>query len=66
MVFTILVFWILALVGLVFGIRWLVIVNRRSRSDAALDILRRRYAHGDIDREEFEAKKRDLRETAMR
>jgi putative membrane protein len=34
--------------------------SRESRSDRALEILRERYARGEIGREEFEAKKRDL------
>lgn len=55
-----LVFWGLVLVGLVLGIRWLIAAGRRSRPDAALEILRQRYARGEIDREEFEARKRDL------
>jgi uncharacterized membrane protein len=33
---------------------------RHDRADAALDILRQRYARGEISREEFETKKRDL------
>lgn len=55
-----LVFWVLVIVGLVLGIRWLVIQGRESRSDTALEILRQRYARGEINKEEFEAKKRDL------
>lgn len=55
-----LVFWGLIIVGLVVGLRWLVTQGRESRSDAALDILRQRYARGEIDKEEFEARKRDL------
>jgi uncharacterized membrane protein len=35
--------------------------GRDSRAtDSALDILRQRYARGDISKEEFEAKKKDL------
>jgi putative membrane protein len=55
-----LVFWGLVIAGIVLGIRWLVSQGRESRSDSALEILRQRYARGEINREEFEAKKRDL------
>jgi putative membrane protein len=48
------------IVGLVLGIRWLVSQGKESRSDSALDILRQRYARGEINKDEFEAKKRDL------
>ena len=34
--------------------------GRASGSDSAMQILRERYARGDISREEFEAKRRDL------
>jgi uncharacterized membrane protein len=51
---------ILALVAAVLGIRWLMRNTDRSRSDAALTILRERYARGDITKEEFDAKLRDL------
>jgi putative membrane protein len=60
MMFMMLVFWGLAIVGLMLGFRWLVTQGRESRSDTALDILRQRYAHGEFDKEEFEARKRDL------
>jgi putative membrane protein len=60
MMFMMLVFWGLVIVGLVLGLRWLVTQGRESRSDTALDILRQRYARGEIDKEEFEARKRDL------
>jgi putative membrane protein len=54
---------VLAITGLVLGIRWLVAPVRRpprSGSDATLEILRQRYAKGEIGKEEFDAKKRDL------
>lgn len=57
MMLMMLVFWALVLVGLILGLRWLA---RQSRPDAALEILRQRYARGEINKDEFEAKKRDL------
>jgi putative membrane protein len=53
-------FWVLALVALVAALRWLTTQTRAPRADAALDILRQRYARGEINQEEFETKKRDL------
>ena len=55
-----LLFWGMVIAGLVVGIRWLVMQGRASGSDSAMQILRERYARGDIRREEFEAKRRDL------
>lgn len=60
MLLIMLLFWILVIVALVVGIRWLVSQGREPRSDSALEILRQRYARGEINKEEFEAKKRDL------
>jgi putative membrane protein len=54
------VFWGVVIVGIVLGIRWLVSQGRQPSSDTALEILRQRYARGEIDKQEFEAKKRDL------
>ncbi len=53
-------FWAVVIVGLVLGIRWMLRLSAEPRSDSALEILRQRYARGEIGREEFEAKKRDL------
>jgi putative membrane protein len=60
MMVMLLVFWGLVITSLVLGIRWLIHQGPRSPSDSALEILRQRYARGEINREEFEAKKRDL------
>ena len=56
-----LVSWSLVIAGIVLGIRWLAGQGQRSGSDRALDILRERYARGEIDKDEFEARRRDLR-----
>ena len=47
--------------GLVVAIRWILGVGRVKTSDTAVEILRQRYARGEITKEEFEAKKSDLR-----
>lgn len=61
MMLMMLVFWGAVIVGIVLAIRWLVNQGKEARpTDAALDILRQRYARGDISKEEFEARKRDL------
>ncbi len=56
------VFWILVIVALVYFIRWLASSGRRPipAADSALDILKKRYARGEISKEEFEEKKKDL------
>ena len=60
MMLMMLVVWAAVIVGLVAGIRWLMRQGRPDVTDSALEILRQRYARGEIDREEFEARRRDL------
>jgi putative membrane protein len=60
MLLVMLTFWVLVIVGLVALVRWLVIQGRDSRTDTALEILRQRYARGEINKDEFDARKRDL------
>jgi putative membrane protein len=60
MMLIMLVFWGVVIVGIVLGIRWLVSQGKESRSDSAFEILRQRYARGEINKEEFESKRRDL------
>ena len=60
MMLIMLLFWVLVVAALLLGIRWLVRQVKEPRGDSALEILRQRYARGEINKEEFEAKKRDL------
>lgn len=57
-------FWVLVLVGLFLLIKWLLIQTRSASaplsSPPALEILKERYARGEIDKKEFEDKKKDL------
>jgi len=58
-------FWIAVIVGIVLLIRWLIISTRTdsqgmNSGDSALEILKKRYARGEIDREEFEEKKKNI------
>ena len=56
-----LMFWGVVIAGIVVAIRWMVSHGGALRpSDPALDILRQRYARGDISKKEFEAKKQGL------
>ena len=59
------VFWILILVGLIFLIKWLIQSTGRDKAtgsigNRSLEILKERYARGEIDKQEFERKKKDL------
>lgn len=53
-------FWGLIIDAVVLAVRWLIRQGSEPRSDSALDILRQRYARGEIDKEEFDARKKDL------
>jgi putative membrane protein len=56
-----LLFWFLVIAGLILAVRWFLNDQKERRgSDSALEILRQRYARGEINKEEFDAKKRDL------
>ncbi|MBI2529093.1 MAG: SHOCT domain-containing protein [Candidatus Rokubacteria bacterium] len=55
-----LIFWAGVIVVIVLGIRWLASQGREPRPDTALDILRQRYARGEIGKEEFDSKRQDL------
>lgn len=59
------VFWILLIALLIILIRHIIYRERvqppeREEKESALDILKKRYARGEIDKEEFDRKKIDL------
>ena len=61
-----LIFWLLVIAGIIFLARYLV--RRQEDGDhhhyhhekTALDILQERYAKGEINKEEYESKKKDI------
>src|SRR5262249_16108844 len=55
-----LVFWGLVIAGLVVSLRWLIGQGRPTGRDEALEILRQRYDRGEIDKQEFDTRRRDL------
>ena len=59
-----LLFWAVLIFVIVVLVRWITSMPGPRGSDGgagrALDILNERYARGEIDKEEFERKKRDL------
>ena len=61
MILMVLLFWVIFFLGLVVAVRWMLGKGRRKTADKAMEILRQRYARGEITKEDFEAKKNDLR-----
>ena len=59
-----LLWWVLIILGIVLLAKWLFRGSQGGGSHApgnrALEILRERYARGEIDKKEFEERKRDL------
>jgi putative membrane protein len=56
--FFMILFWAVIIIGAVVLIRWLVDQSKDGKT--ALQILQERYARGELQREEYEQKKRDL------
>ena len=56
----IVLFWGLVIVGVVYRMRWLMNRGLTSRPESSLDILKKRYARGEISKQDFEEMRRDV------
>jgi len=58
------VFWVAVIAGFFLLVRWVATSSRKgdwgSRDETPLEILKKRYARGEINKEEFEERKKDL------
>jgi len=55
------VFWALVILGVIYFVRLYAGGSKNSKSEeSAIDILKKRYAKGEISKEEFEARKKDI------
>lgn len=53
-------FWVLVIAGAIYLVKWLTGQGMPGRAESSLDILKKRYARGEISKQEFEEMRRDL------
>ena len=58
--FFMIILWVLVILGVVYLFRALVDTEKKGSEETAVDILKKRYAKGEITREEFERIREDL------
>ncbi len=60
MMISMVLFWGLIIGGIILLVRFIFPQSGSKSSEDSLEILKRRYARGEIEKEEFESKKRDI------
>ena len=60
--FLVFIFWLLVILGVAYLVKFVVGCGKKGETtqESALDILKKRYARGEIGKEEFEEKKKDI------
>ncbi len=53
-------FWVFVIAGVMYLVKWLMGQGITGRPDSSLEILKKRYARGEISKQEFEDMRRDL------
>lgn len=62
-VILVMAFWLSVIIGIVYFIKWVISTGKRHEitpEETALDILKKRYARGEISKEDFERMKQDI------
>ncbi|MCL5292663.1 MAG: SHOCT domain-containing protein [Actinobacteria bacterium] len=64
MMLSMIFFWAIVVIGIIILVRWLAVspgrVPEQRAADRSLQVLRERYARGEISKEDYERMKRDL------
>ena len=55
-----LIFWLVILGAIITGVVWFLRSKPLNQRGSSLEVLEERYAHGEINREEYLQKKRDI------
>ncbi|MDP3091515.1 MAG: SHOCT domain-containing protein [Nitrospira sp.] len=53
-------FWVFVIAGIIYLVKWLMRQRIATRPESNLEVLKRRYARGEITKQEFEEMKRDV------